>query len=271
MSEESLDWDKEIARLQSYTANLGDFFVREILPKAKFNEYDHLRFMEVSFAVKQADHLKSILELVDSEQYQDAYAISRIMVEGLVILRWAKEEPNVRPHNWRAYVWVAQFKRSYGTPTYDQHKAEFDKALKECRGYLRPASNNKPQEDIKPEDYYDSWRMDDNDDGKFVKVQVKEIFEKVGFGFLHKGMYSPASGWVHWDSISMAEGVKRTPDGGIIYNGADLRYLGATALSAAFHALFATVGMINDDFGLGHTSYFHELYKKYEAKEELIT
>jgi hypothetical protein len=265
MSEERLDLDKEITRVRSYAERLAKLTI-DMLPQVKFNEHDHLTFMEASVVVRQLDHLRSVLILVDSKQYQDAFAIARIMLEGLVLLLWVKENPVERSLNWRAYVWIEQFRESHG-----EHNAEMDGALDTyCRKYLKEESKDKPQKDIGPDDYLTGWRREDNDKGKFVTMQLKTIFEKVGFGKLHEGVYSPASGWVHWDSTGMAKCIKRGPDGAIIYGGADMRYIGGMATTSALHALFASVAVLDGDRNLGFAPRLEELYKKYIAKEELI-
>lgn len=271
MPEKPLDLDKEIARLRSYAMELARLTIDDILPNAKFDEYDHLSFMETSFVVKQVDHLKSVLILVKSEQYQDALGISRVMAEGLALLYWANEEPKERPLNWRAYVWVDQFKRLYGKPAYAEHKAEIELALdKYCRQYLNDASKGKVQKDIVPDDYLVGWRREDDAvKNKLTPKKVKGVFKDAGLEKIHEALYSPASGWLHWDSISMAESIQRNPDGSIEYGARDLKYIGAQAIATGFHALFGTVTLLNENFKLGLNARLKELFDGYIAKKEL--
>ena len=260
MPDKPLDLDKELVGLNSCANKLAEIVI-DMLPQAKFGEYDHLKFMGATFVCKQLEHLKSILILVDAGQYNDAWSIARVMVEGLAILQWANTEPSKHPLNWRAYVWVDQFKMLYGTPEYDKHKAEIDEALdKQCRQYLKAESKDKPQKDIIPDDYLTGWRREDDENGKFINKRVINIFKDVGLENIHEGIYSPASGWIHWDSMSMAKCIERSPEGAIKWT-VDLKYLGAAALSSGIHALYASAMILDGNFDLGFASKLTEAFK----------
>jgi hypothetical protein len=270
MSTSSAQLDKDIARLRFYAVELGTL-AYEMQQHAKFKEDDHLGFMELTFVSKQLEHIKSVCKLADADQYQDASIIARVMVEGLAILYWANAAPKERPLNWRAYIWIDQFRRSYGKPDYPEHKAEIELMLKTyCRQYLKPEFKGKPQNEITPDNYRINWRWDENQEAKFVKIAITEIFKETGLKDLYEKFYIPASGWVHWDSISMAEAIHRGADGSVTW-GAETKYMGAVALASGFHALFGSAQLLNEHFSLGFSDRLKKLYEDYIAKKEPTT
>ena len=250
MSGKSFDFDVEIPRISSVATDLANLTV-EMLVQAKHDEYDHFAFMASTFVCRQLSHMKSVLGLVDAGQYKDASIITRVMVEGCAILLWANAEPNERPLNWRAYVWIDQFKRLYGKSSYPEHQAEIEAALdKYCRQYLRKGSEGKIQSDIVPDDYVSKWRMDDVTKGKFVEKRIKDIFKETGLGSIHTNVYSLASSWVHWDSFSMAETIKREANGNIVC-GVDPQYVGAMAIMSGFQALVGSALLLDKYLKMG--------------------
>ncbi|MGA9098628.1 MAG: DUF5677 domain-containing protein [Methanotrichaceae archaeon] len=264
MSGRTIDLNAEIPRLHSVAVDLAGLAI-DILKNAKHDEYDHFAFMASNFVCKQLTHLRSVLKLVDAEQYMDALSIARAMAEGFAILLWAKGEPIERPLNWRAFVCIDQFRHDYGLPIYSEHKEYLDIMLdKFCRKYLKPEFKDKPQIEIVPDNYRSSWKWDDDNENKFVKVNVEKIFEETGLKDLHEGLYDPASGWIHWDSFSMRETVERKSDGSKVC-GNEPKYVGAWAIASGFHALFGTASLLDEYLKLGYPDQLIELYRK--AKE----
>lgn len=262
---EKIDFDVEIPKLHSYAVELADL-TREMLPKVRHEEYDHLMFMTSTFVCKQLGHTKSVLTLVDSGQHADALSIARVMVEGLAILLWANVEPNERPLNWRAYVLIDQFKRSVGQPDYSEHQEYLETMLdKYCRNYLYKDYKNKPQREITPDSYLSNWRRDkDNDKNKLNTITIEKIFDAVGLKDVHDGFYDPASGWLHWDSFSMAQTIERKADGGIIC-GIDKKYMGVQAISNAIFALFGSTRLLDEHLKLGFSDRLMDFYKRVDA------
>ena len=148
--------DEELSRLRRDIENLQGI-VAPLLEKAGSDALgDDISSMAFCFVNKQMEHIKSICLLVDNHQYRDAWAISRIMFEGLALLYWSNEDSN-RPHYWRSYWWVGQFKQLYGRPEYLAQKAEIEKNLKaQCTQFLRKSARNKDQSEITPDDYYNN-------------------------------------------------------------------------------------------------------------------
>ena len=259
---EKINFDVEIPKLRSYAVELANLTL-EILAQSKYEEYDHPMFMTTTFVCKQLSHLKSVITLADSEQYKDAFSIARVMTEGYAILLWANEEPAERPLDWRAYVLVDQFKRSFGQPNYSEHQEYLETMLdRYCRKYLKNEYKTKLQRDIIPDNYLGTWRRDnDNDKNKFINITIEKVFEDVGLKEIHDSLYDPASGWLHWDSFSMAETIERKADGSIAF-GDDPQYLGAIAIASAIHALFGSASSLDKHLQLGFSGRLADFLKR---------
>lgn len=261
---EKIDFNEEIPKLRSYAFELANLTL-DILKQSKHEEYDHLMFMTSTFLCKQLGHVKSVLTLTDSEQYKDALSIARVMAEGYAILLWAYAEPTERPLNWRAYVLVDQFKRSFSQPNYSEHQEYLETMLdRYCRKYLKDEYKTKPQRDIVPDNYLGTWRRDDdNAKNKFITITIEKVFEDVGLKDIHDSLYDPASGWLHWDSFSMAETIERKADGSITC-GLDPQYQGAIAIASGIRALFGSASLLDEHLKLGFSGRLMDLYTRIE-------
>ena len=269
MPEKTFDPDDvAIQNLRTSVAELSDL-AHEMINQVKFKESDHLGFMEGTFVCKQLEHLKSISVLVGANQNRDAWVLSRIMLEGLAILDWVALKPELA-FNWKAYGWVEQFKRSYSQSNYPENRAETELMLNTCcRQYLKPGSKDKPQEKITPNDYLKNWKMDTNGSGKFIEKRIKEIFNETGLGQYYEAFYTTASGWLHWDSLSIAEAIQRGADGRIMY-GTESKHMGGAALTSGFIALLGSAGLLNDHLNLGFSDHLRNMaLKGLRAKDSM--
>ncbi len=267
MSGQTLDLDKDIMILNRYADKMGQLAIDMLHSIKNFTEFDHLGFMEMTFISKQIEHYESICRLVDAEQYRDAFILTRVMIEGYAVLAWATGESNERPLNWRAYVWLKQYGYLYGKPEYATHKVEIEEALdKYCRQFLKPEFKDRFQSELTPDSYRFKWRMDENEDGKFIEKKIIEIFKEVGLEDLHDTVYTKASGLVHWDSWGMAEAIRREP-GGVIRWSEEPKYLGAMSLVSGFHALFGSVKLLDEHFKLGFSDRLKEFFDDFIAKK----
>lgn len=220
-------------------------------------------FMTSTFMCKQLSHARSVLLLADSEQYKDALSIARVMIKGYALLLWAKELPTERPLSWRAYVLIDQFRHSFGQPDYSDHQADLETMLdRYCRKFLKDDSKNKLQHDIRPDNYLSNWRRDnENNKNKFITIPIEKIFDDVGLSEIHDNLYDSASGWLHWDSFSMAETIERRADGSIAF-GDDPQYLGAAALASAIQALFGSASLLDKYLQLGFSDRLADFHNR---------
>jgi hypothetical protein len=265
MASDSQELDQDIKRLRGYVVDLGELVAAKMKEGLKYKEDDHLGMMSLAFVSKQLEHLKSIIILVDGGQYRDAFGLSRIMVKGYGLLDWANRDSN-RARNWRAYVWVEQFRYSYGKPANAEQKKGLEVALMvNCRQFLLPESKNKSQEEITPKDYLIKWHREEDDKSKFVKRTIEEIFKSIGLEKIHSSVYADASGWVHWNPFQIADTFQIT-EATITYDFIETKYLGAVAIVAAFHSLFGSSALLNDHFELGLSDSLDKIWDTYTSK-----
>lgn len=218
---------------------------------------DRFGLMVASFAYKQLEHLKSVTMLGKAGQYRDATAISRIMMEGVIVLKWAGEEPAERSLDWISYSAVENYRLFYGTPAYEKQKTQIESNLKRYGiKFLKKDSQKKPIDKTTPEDYIKSWREN--------KKPITALFNETKHIELFKSVYVPVSGWVHWDSLSLQQAISVNDEGDIIY-GIETKHLGVAALALGIDSLNETARLLDSHFALGCITRLIELSKGHRA------
>jgi hypothetical protein len=98
MPESHISFDEYISKAHASGDKLSNL-VLDMLRLVKLDPTkDQLGLMIASFGYKQLEHFKSIRLLVDAGQHRDAVVISRVMMEGFIVLNWASLGPE-RPIN----------------------------------------------------------------------------------------------------------------------------------------------------------------------------
>lgn len=153
----------------------------------------HLRFMLVSFAIKQNEHARSVLRLGTS---LDTMLIARSMLEGFSQLLWAMKQPRRRPLLWRSFAFVLDWRllqrhRAEGRaidPDVERHTRAglrrygrwfLTKEARQARAARLP---------LLGDPYAKSWYGE----------REAEIFRDVGGQVLWDNAYGPFSEWHHW-------------------------------------------------------------------------
>jgi hypothetical protein len=114
--------------------------------------------------------------------------------------------------------------------------------------FLKENSKTKSFDEITPDDYKKFWRGV-SDGSKFKKKSMENILDETGHGDVYGTIYSPSSGWGHWDSLSL-QGAITVDDENIIY-GVETKFLGVVAHAIGFDALNDTAKLLDDHFKLG--------------------
>jgi len=223
--------------------------VTPLLEIARFDaSNEDMGLMAFSFVHKQMEHIKSVCILIDNQQYRDAWGISRIMFEGLVLLLWSSRD-YTRAYNWRSYMWVGEFKQWYGKPEYLLKQKEIELNLKtHCTQFLRKKSKNKPQDQIIPDDYFKQWYIGIRDEGKSpVPLNTEEMIDEIKLKLLYHPAYNLVSGWFHWDSYIFDQILKSEVD---CANYAETKWLGLIAYESGYRSLLACAAIFDDLLGL---------------------
>jgi hypothetical protein len=153
----------------------------------------HLRFMLVSYSIKQFEHSRSLLKLQESI---DTVLIARSMLEGLVQLLWAMREPRRRPLMWRTFAFVLDWRliekqRAAGVaidPEVEKHTKwglrRYGKWFQTKEAKRAAATGAPPPTDPYSRNWYGE--------------REAELFRDVGAQALLEGAYAPFSEWHHW-------------------------------------------------------------------------
>ena len=243
MSSENFAFDEYISKARSIDAKLSKLAF-DMLRHVKLADKGYFGIMAAAFAYKQLEHFKSILLLVDAGLNRDAVVISRIMMEGFIILKWAREDPEERALNWIKYSAVERYRLLYNTPMYEENKVRIESDLKAYGNqFLKKESKNKPFSEINPSDYISNWRGLPTGDN-FERKSVRDIFKDTGHGDLYETIYNPSSGWLHWDSLSLQGSVGI--EGEYFIYGIETKHLVVASLAVGFDSLNDTLKLLNE-------------------------
>jgi hypothetical protein len=255
--------DEELHHLREDVDRVQDLVVpllKNVRPDALGDDMGAMAFC---FVDKQMEHIKSVCILVDNHQYRDAWAISRIMFEGLVSLYWASQDStHTRAYNWRSYLWVGEFRQWYGKPQYLLHKEEIELNLRtHCTQFLLKKSKRKAQMQITPADYYKQWYIKSVEPGKDpVPISPKDMIKEIEFTPLYYSAYTLISGWFHWDSYLISQAVRS--EGGCTDYTNETKWLGLLAYENGYRSLLVCAVILDDLFDL------HSLDLQAEFKSE---
>lgn len=261
-SEDLCNLRGDVERLQTTIKPLLESVKRDAI-----NE--DMGLMSFCFLNKKMEHIKSVCILVDSQQYRDAWLISRTMFEGVAFLYWAKEDPS-RAYNWRSYILVEEFKRLYGKPEYLARREEFEYKLQTyCKQFLRKKSINKSQSQITPNDYYNSWYLDKNNEPISITniIRSTEIMPNVKLEPLFLLSYSLPSGWIHWSPQFIGDALRFEYDCLDYCNNS--MYLGQLAYMDGFNWLLLSAMVFDELFCLKSCD-LHAEFEKHVFKYPAI-
>lgn len=231
----------------------------EILVNAQCSEEDHLGFMALCFLSKQIDHMQSIVTLIPN---RDATLVARTMIEGLCQLLWAARNPATRPLQWRAYVWVhdwrvMQARTARGeTVTPDQRRAIENALQKYGDQFLtrKAKAARSKQTPLPPDPYRNNWRLG---------VQLREIFESIEGADLYREIYEPFSDWHHWGAGAVGKAIGRQGNR-VVYSSLSSTD-SATALASGFQCLYQTAELTDEHLSIGLVSKISEVRNEYGA------
>ena len=98
---------RDLPVLRTNLIALGKLSTEAFASQIRMRARSHVRFMLVSFTVKQIEHSHSLLKL---EFSVDTVLVARSMLEGLAQLLWAMKQPRCRPLMWRAFAFVLDWR-----------------------------------------------------------------------------------------------------------------------------------------------------------------
>lgn len=222
------------------------------------SENDHFGFMALLFLGKQREHMKSMLILNESP---DVVLIARSMIEGLCQLLWANKDPDTFGLQWRVYSFILDYriiqtKIAAGESVDEGSRSRNEEALRlySEQFLTREARKRRDKGDPLPKDpYRKSW----------MKQKVRQTCEEVKGELLYEHLYSPFSGYHHWDPGGLSIAIDREHNR-ILYSSKSFEYT-ASALAVGFQCLLQTLEVVDKHLELSIASRITELREGYIA------
>lgn len=214
-----------------------------ITDQVEISSDDDFALMALCYLSKQVDHARAILLLGDSP---DTVLIVRAMLEGLVQLKWAAQEPAARAKKWRDFAsvhnWRALRALMAQGEMVDSSVAHQIRQALEATGeaFLKRTRPLPVVSDAQQGDpFHPSW----------VCMKTDQIFKAVDGEALY-AIYKSFSDWQHWSIGGIGRSLVPSANG-IDYtaheNGWDL-----AALALTFQCLFETAELVKNHLGIGH-------------------
>lgn len=220
---------------------------------------DHFGFMAVQFHAKQIGHAHAVLQLGD---HPDSALITRSMLEGLCLLKWAQQEPVARGLQWRMFSLVIDWRFAHeelkkGVDGMEAKLREIEERINEQSDALYSAKALEARRRGVPlpaDPFVTTW----------YRPQLRQVFEAVGAGELYDGPYYLMSEWHHWSPGGLATAMWFAGDRMGYAPGSPMIHAGS--LANAFQCLIETAQLVDSHFALGHEPEFLRLISDYVAE-----
>lgn len=226
--------------------------------RIQFDADNHLAFMALLFAGRQAEHARSVLAL---DKSIDAVLITRSMFEGLSQLLWAAQEPTDRPLRFRTFAFVRDWRTMRkqivdGIAVSPERQRYIEDGLR-AHGTLfltDKARKAEAQGLPLPDDPY-MWN--------WYGEKEKEIFSAVEGDLAYAELYGPFSEWHHWRIGGFGFLLKfDEPDNTFRMTGQNPS-LTVTALASAWQCLWQTLVALDEIVSVGIRGDLDRLRKDY--------
>jgi Family of unknown function (DUF5677) len=251
---------RDLPVLQRNLDALGKLSSKVFDSKIKMKTRGHVKFMLVSFAVKQIEHSHSLLRLNSSV---DTVLIARSMLEGLTQLLWALKESRGRPIRWRVFPFILDWRLMQR-----QHAQglSIDPVVQQSiragvRRYGKWFLNQEAKralaagQPLQQDPYVRNWYGE----------READIFRDVGGALLYESAYGPFSEWHHWRPGAFGRLLsydEKTST--FIMTTADPNQV-AMALATGFQCLWQTMRLFNTRCRLGIGRDLQDLRRKHIA------
>jgi hypothetical protein len=224
------------------------------IPEISIPVKDHFGFMLRSFLDKQSDHMDTLFRI---HSKNDMQLISRSMIEGLCLIKWAKLDES-RSLKWRTFGYVHNFRvlndPIQGKKVTPEKREETLNGMKEYGElFLKKKTNTA---DL----YHKDWKCG---------ATISTISSEVEGDVLYKQLYGPLSDWQHWGPASMSKMLDTYPDG----YGYDHRHgskLATTSYAVAFQCMFEMLKLLSSHFQGQLPEYPEKLAEIYNDYIEFI-
>jgi hypothetical protein len=201
LNDREMNLNKKFERLLFYTYRIFEFTEKSIdtfSNTLKWNNSDNYGLLTLTFLIKQHQHIKSVIALVNAECYLDASAISRMMLEGMTLLKWVRIRKDERASLWKAFIIVSDWKLLLEKKTKNEFFDDVDenRIRQLMREYCSPFFTKKAREngiDSVEQLFQETWLIENGQ-----KLSLKKIFEEICEEDIFKNLYQESSQWIHW-------------------------------------------------------------------------
>ena len=242
--------ESDLAFLIEHANELFEFCDQVLEEKKSIEESDHFGFMLASFGYKQYEHFRSVVNLLNTGSLTDASIIARVMLEGMVVLRWVyNNEKDRNALLWRGYALVTDFKtiqkmKKSGEDYDPEYERELLDRIDELGNpYLTKKARNLGIEEV-DDPFQDTWLITDSGE----KITRGSMFREVGSEDLY-ALYSDFSQWPHWTPKGFGQGIIRHSKG-MSFTGQSFS-VGAQACSVAIHSMGHVLNIMDEYMTLG--------------------
>ncbi len=194
---------RDIPDLRRKLSLLLDLVIEIMKEPLETSEKDHFRLMAFCFLGRQAEHAKTILLLVDNAREIDAQLICRSMVEGLMQLLWAANDPQTRALRWRSYTFIEVWKQIQQMKAINESVDEnllsyVNKELSDHgKLHYTMKARDKMEQNLplpkKP--FYRNWYGDN------LLILAKEVEGES----IYNKILRPQAAWHHWSAVSFGK------------------------------------------------------------------
>lgn len=251
---------KNIPELRRHLIDLSAVSGKAFSPSPSFDPENQLAFMALTFAVKQNEHARSVLQL---DQSVDSILIARSMLEGLSQLLWAAQAPQERPLRWRTFSFVVDWRlmrkrMAAGEAVTEDQRAAIEGGLKEHGRYFLTSKAVEAQakgHSLPSDPYTRNWYGETE----------KDIFSAIGADRLYDEPYRFFSEWHHWRPGAFGHLLQFDVESTTFAITTQHPSFTATALAVAFQCLWQTMSLLENTL-LGHIrADLDRLYESYAA------
>jgi len=246
----------DLADLNRFLTKARDL-AEQLIGEIRYSQDDHLNFMILSFLCKLTEQARSVQILVSDGLGRDAELVGRSMVECMVLLLWAAQNPSERAFRWRGFSYVEDFRlmmdqKSKGLNVDEDIQRQTDDFLEKNASVFEH-----PKRAGRPDPFYKDWRCG---------VTIKQVFDAVRGELLYVQLYRPFSDWIHSGVKSIGKAISSC--------GKTARWLppppsvDASALAVAFQSLAEVLKLSAEHFGTilegqldGLTDHFYARFK----------
>jgi hypothetical protein len=267
------DANRDLPKLKGWSNRLMEIAQKFIISGNININNEPFQLMCMSFISRQIEHIGSLIALGN---HRDMGIIARTMLEGMILLLWARQNKNERPKHWKDFVYIHDWRMLI------KHKKQgiivppekWDEAFSRAIAtgdmfYSHKAKKCVSDGKILPVDpYWRSW-IEPKKEGKSENKRTWwDLFHEVGLDELYSNLYAPLASLFHWEASSVVQSISKTNEG-IQYkssNDSDVFY----SILIGIISLHVTLQIVEKEFAIGMNKELSEFQQQFQDWHKTI-